>query len=60
VLTDEIQKETKRLIAECCEQRGLTFLALETDEDHIHVERSKEQLTNMCSNVLEYTYEEYL
>lgn len=37
VLTGEIQAQTKRLIAECCEKQGLTLLALETDEDHIHV-----------------------
>jgi putative transposase len=37
VLTGEVQKEAKRLIAECCERQGLTLLALETDEDHIHV-----------------------
>jgi len=37
VLTGEVQKETKRLIAECCEQHGLTLLEMETDEDHIHV-----------------------
>ncbi len=37
VLTGEVQVETKRLIAECCEQQGLTLLALETDDDHIHV-----------------------
>src|SRR5947199_8728440 len=37
VLTGEVQKETKRLIVECCEQQGLTLLAMETDEDHIHV-----------------------
>lgn len=37
ILTGEVQKETKRLISECCEQQGLTLLALETDEDHIHV-----------------------
>jgi putative transposase len=37
VLIGEVQKETKRLIAECCEQHGLALLALETDEDHIHV-----------------------
>jgi putative transposase len=37
ILTGEVQKETKRLIAECCERQGLTLLALETDEDHIHV-----------------------
>jgi putative transposase len=36
ILTGEVQKETKRLIAECCERQGLTLLALETDEDHIH------------------------
>jgi putative transposase len=37
LLTGEVQKETKRLIAECCERQGLTLLALYTDEDHIHV-----------------------
>lgn len=37
VLTGEVQKETRRLIAHCCEQHGVTLLALETDEDHIHV-----------------------
>ena len=37
VLTGEVQKETKRLITACCERHELTLLALETDEDHIHV-----------------------
>jgi putative transposase len=37
VLTGEVQAETKRLIAECCERQGLALLALETDEDHILV-----------------------
>ena len=37
VLTGEVQAETKRLMGECCERHGLTLLALETDEDHIHV-----------------------
>lgn len=37
VLTGEVQKETKRLIAQCCERHGLALLVLETDEDHIHV-----------------------
>ncbi len=37
ILSGEVQKETKRLIQECCEQQGLTLLAVETDEDHIHV-----------------------
>ena len=37
ILTGEVQKETKRLMAECCERQGLTFLARETDEDHMHV-----------------------
>jgi putative transposase len=37
VLVGEVQVETKRLIAECCERQGLTLLAAETDEDHIHV-----------------------
>ena len=37
ILTGEVQKETRRLIAQCCEQQGLTLLALETDLDHIHV-----------------------
>jgi putative transposase len=37
VLTGEVQAETKRLIAACCERQGMTLLAVETDEDHIHV-----------------------
>jgi putative transposase len=37
VLTGDVQVETKRLIAECCERHGLTLLAQQTDEDHIHV-----------------------
>ncbi len=37
ILTDEVRAETKRLLMECCEQHGLTVLALETDIDHIHV-----------------------
>ncbi|PZW32683.1 putative transposase [Thermosporothrix hazakensis] len=36
LLTGEVQKETKCLMAECCERQGLTLFALETDEDHIH------------------------
>ena len=37
ILTGEVQAETKRLIAACCERAGLTLVAQETDEDHIHV-----------------------
>ena len=37
VLTGEVQKATKDLIAECCERHDLTLLALETDQDHVHV-----------------------
>jgi putative transposase len=37
VLTGEVQKATKELIAECCERHNLTLLALETDQDHVHV-----------------------
>jgi putative transposase len=37
ILTGEVQAETKRLITECCERHGITLLAMETDEDHIHV-----------------------
>lgn len=37
ILTGEVQAETKRLISECCERHGLTLLAIETDEDHVHV-----------------------
>jgi len=37
VLTGEVQKESKRLIGACCEQHGLTLLAMETDEDHMQV-----------------------
>jgi putative transposase len=37
ILTGEVQKETKHLVEECCKRQGLILLALETDEDHIHV-----------------------
>ena len=37
VLTGEVQKATKELIAECCERHDLTLLVLETDQDHVHV-----------------------
>jgi putative transposase len=37
ILTGDVQKETKRLIGVCCQRQGLTVLAMETDEDHIHV-----------------------
>jgi putative transposase len=37
VLTGEVQKATKELIAACCERHDLTLLALETDQDHVHV-----------------------
>jgi putative transposase len=40
ILTGELQKETKRLIVQCCQRHGVTLLALETDIDHIHVEVS--------------------
>lgn len=36
-LTGEVQKETKRLIEECCERQRLTLFALETDMDHLPV-----------------------
>lgn len=37
ILTTEVEKATKELIAECCERHELTLLALETDQDHVHV-----------------------
>ena len=37
ILMGDVQKETKRLIGECCQRQGLTLVAMETDEDHIHV-----------------------
>ena len=37
ILTSEVEKATKELIAECCERHELTLLALETDQDHVHV-----------------------
>lgn len=37
VLTGEVQKETKRLIGECCDRHGLSLVAIETDIDHVHV-----------------------
>lgn len=37
VLTGEVQKATKELIAQCCQRHDMTLLALETDQDHVHV-----------------------
>jgi putative transposase len=37
ILTTEVKKATKELIAACCERHELTLLALETDQDHVHV-----------------------
>ena len=37
ILVQEVEHETKRLIYECAQKNGLTILALETDQDHVHV-----------------------
>ncbi|MBI3961780.1 MAG: IS200/IS605 family transposase [Deinococcus sp.] len=37
ILIGEVRAETKRLIAECCDRHGLALLAMETDDDHVHV-----------------------
>ena len=37
ILVQEVERETKRLIHECAEKNDLTILALETDQDHVHV-----------------------
>ena len=37
ILTSDVEKATKGLIVECCERHDLTLLALETDQDHVHV-----------------------
>ena len=37
VLTGDVQKAIKELLAECCERHDLTLLALETDQDHVYV-----------------------
>lgn len=37
ILTGDVQKATKELLAECCERHGLVLLALETDVDHVHL-----------------------
>jgi REP element-mobilizing transposase RayT len=37
IVVGEVQAETKRLITECCERQGLTLLAVETDQDYMHV-----------------------
>ncbi len=36
ILRGEVETETRRLLAECCERQGLTLLALETDQDHVY------------------------
>ncbi len=37
VLVQEVEHETKRLIYECAKKNDLMILALETDQDHVHV-----------------------
>jgi putative transposase len=37
ILTSDVEQATKELLAECCERHGLRLLALETDQDHVHV-----------------------
>ena len=37
VLLQEVEQETKKLIYECAEKNDLTILAVETDQDHVHV-----------------------
>lgn len=37
ILTSDVEKATKELITECCERHDLTLLALNTDQDHVHV-----------------------
>ena len=37
ILSGAIEQATKRLIYECAEKHGFSILALETDQDHVHV-----------------------
>ena len=37
MLTGEVQKATKELMAECCQRHDLKLFALETDLDQVHV-----------------------
>ena len=37
VLTEDVQKATKELLAACCQRHDLTLLALETGQDHVQV-----------------------
>ena len=37
ILLDDVQKETKNLIKDCCDRHGLSLIETETDEDHVHV-----------------------
>lgn len=37
ILTSDVEKATRELITECCERHNLTLLALDTDQDHVHV-----------------------
>ena len=62
ILTGEVQKETKRLIQECCERQGLTLLALETDEEHIHVSVSTPPRFSpaLIANLLKGYFSRYL
>jgi putative transposase len=37
ILMGEAEMETRRVLAECCERQGLTLLALETAQNHVHM-----------------------
>lgn len=37
ILLGDVQRAAKAAIEECCAMHGFTLLALETDEDHVHV-----------------------
>src|SRR5262249_32044861 len=37
MLTSDIEKATKELIAECCERHDLTILVRDTNQDQVHV-----------------------
>ena len=60
VLVGEVQAETKRLLAQCCQRQGLTLLAVATDEDHIHVSAPPRFSPALIANLLKGYTSRYL
>ena len=46
------------MIADCCERHGIALLALETDEDHVHVFVYADTAGNVSAEVIRRYIEE--